>query len=406
MTAIFGTPVAALLLAIELLLFELRPRSLLPVALACAVAGFMRPWVFGSGGALFPLSTQPASTTALASCVVAGLLCGGLAAVVTLALYRTEDMFARLKVHWMWWPAIGGLVVGIGGYFEPRALGMGYDVIADLLNNRLAITVVLALLGVKAIIWVAALASGTSGGVLAPLLMLGAGLGIVASSVLPGGSPSLWALVCMAGVLGSVLGAPLTAIVFAFGLTRDADALLPLLLTTSVAYGVTSLTMKRSIMTEKIARRGLHVYREYGVDPLERQHVADVLNPEVMTIDASLSAEQAWARYFGTQQKHRAYPVVCGERLLGMLDRQAFQGIELAGRETRDLLRPVDAGQVLLREQTARVVAGRMAELGVSRLPVVADADSMRLLGIVCLPDLLAPSQHLLQEETLRERLR
>ncbi|MCY0857995.1 chloride channel protein [Cupriavidus sp. D39] len=405
MTAIFGTPVAAVLLAVELLLFELRPRSLLPVALACAVAGFLRTMVF-EPGPLFALHTAPASNMALGSCMVAGLLCGMLGAVLTLALYRTEDQFSRLKLHWMWWPAIGGLVVGIGGYFEPRALGVGYDVIADLLHNRMAIGVAVALLTVKAIIWVAALGSGTSGGVLAPLLMLGAGLGVALAPWLPGASPALWALVCMAGVLGSVLGAPLTAIVFAFGLTHDSNALLPLLLTVAVAHGFTVLTMKRSIMTEKIARRGLHIYREYGVDPLERQHVADLMTTAVVSVDGEQPVHVLWARHFGEQAPHRGYPVVCAERVVGMLERNALRGTEASMEAGRALMAPLQPHQVLLPAQTARIAAGRMAELGVSRLPVVADLDSMRLVGVVSLRDLLGPSGQVLHEETRRERLR
>jgi len=412
MTAIFGTPVAAVLLAVELLLFELRPRSLLPVALACGVAGFLRPFLF-EAGPLFPLQTAPVTTVALGSCVFAGLLCGILGAGLTLALYRTEDAFSRLKLHWMWWPAIGGLVVGIGGYFEPRALGVGYDVIGDLLNNRLAIEVVVALLTVKALIWIAALGSGTSGGVLAPLLMLGAGLGVILGPLLPGGSPALWALVCMAGVLGSVLGAPLTAVVFAFGLTHDSEALLPLLLTTAVAYGFSVLTMKRGIMTEKIARRGLHIYREYGVDPLERAHVADLMTREVVSIDAATPVAQALSQHFGNHAAHRAYPVVANGRVLGMLHRTAVIAAHAgddAGLRCGDLVRVQGDGKgtpmVLLPAQTGRAAAGQMAELSVARLPVVDSLETMRLIGIVSLRDLLAPSGHVLNEETRRERLR
>ncbi len=407
MTAIFGTPVAAVLLAVELLLFELRPRSLLPVALACAVAGFLRP-LFFEAGPLFPLQTAAAGTPALLSCVLAGLLCGVLGAGLTLALYRTEDAFSRLPLHWMWWPALGGLVVGIGGYFEPRALGVGYDVIGDLLNNRIAIEIALALLAVKAVIWIAALGSGTSGGVLAPLLMLGAGLGVVLAPWLPGGSPQLWALVCMAGVLGSVLGAPLTAIVFAFGLTHDTQALLPLLLTTAVAYGFSVLTMKRSIMTEKIARRGLHIYREYGVDPLERAHVDELMTREVVAIDAELPAAEAMVRYFGEHAAHRAYPVVAEGRVLGMLERAAIRGLAAgeipSGMRCRDLLSA--PAHVLLPGQTARAAAGRMAALSVARLPVVESAETMRLAGILSLRDLLRPSGSVFHEESRRERLR
>ncbi|MDK3026474.1 chloride channel protein [Cupriavidus taiwanensis] len=407
MTAIFGTPVAAVLLAVELLLFELRPRSLLPVALACAVAGFLRPLLF-EAGPLFPLQTVAAGTPALLSCVLAGLLCGVLGAGLTLALYRTEDAFSRLPLHWMWWPALGGLVVGIGGYFEPRALGVGYDVIGDLLNNRIAIGIALALLAVKAVIWIAALGSGTSGGVLAPLLMLGAGLGVVLAPWLPGGSPQLWALVCMAGVLGSVLGAPLTAIVFAFGLTHDTEALLPLLLTTAVAYGFSVLAMKRSIMTEKIARRGLHIYREYSVDPLERAHVAELMTREVVAIDADLPVADAMVRYFGEHAAHRAYPVVSEGRVLGMLERSAIRALAAGevppGLRCRDLLSA--PAHVLLPGQTARAAAGSMAALSVARLPVVESAATMRLAGIVSLRDLLRPSGSVFHEESRRERLR
>lgn len=407
MTAIFGTPVAAVLLAVELLLFELRPRSLLPVALACAVAGFLRPLLF-EAGPLFPLQTAAAGTPALLSCVLAGLLCGVLGAGLTLALYRTEDAFSRLPLHWMWWPALGGLVVGIGGYFEPRALGVGYDVIGDLLNNRIAIGIALALLAVKAVIWIAALGSGTSGGVLAPLLMLGAGLGVVLAPWLPGGSPQLWALVCMAGVLGSVLGAPLTAIVFAFGLTHDTEALLPLLLTTAVAYGFSVLAMKRSIMTEKIARRGLHIYREYSVDPLERAHVAELMTREVVAIDADLPVADAMVRYFGEHAAHRAYPVVSEGRVLGMLERTAIRALAAGevppGLRCRDLLSA--PAHVLLPGQTARAAAGSMAALSVARLPVVESAATMRLAGIVSLRDLLRPSGSVFHEESRRERLR
>jgi H+/Cl- antiporter ClcA len=228
MTAVFGTPVAAVLLAVELLLFELRPRSLLPVAVACAVAGFTRPLLMDAGP-LFPLQTAVPGPLAMLSCVIAGLLCGMLSASLSISLYKVEDLFGKLPLHWMWWPAIGGLAVGIGGYFEPRALGVGYDVIGDLLHNHLALGVVAALLAVKAIIWVISLGSGTSGGVLAPLLMMGAGLGVVLSHVLPGNDPMLWPLVCMAATLGGVMRAPLTATIFAFGLTHDSNALLPLL---------------------------------------------------------------------------------------------------------------------------------------------------------------------------------
>jgi CBS domain-containing protein len=235
--------------------------------------------------------------------------------------------------------------------------------------------------------------------------MLGAGLGIALAPLLPGASPSLWALVCMSAVLGSALGAPLTAIVFAIGLTHDSEALLPLLLTTIVAYGSTVLTMKRSIMTEKIARRGLHIYREYGVDPLERQYVNDLMTREPVCIDGDLSVAAALETHFHPHSPHRGYPVVRDERLLGMLHKHDLQYAPTTAMRCADLLQPLQAEQVLLAGDIARTAAGRMAELGVSRLPVVADINSMRTIGILSLRDLLKPSHLALHEETVKERL-
>lgn len=408
MTAVFGTPVAAVLLAVELLLFELRPRSLLPVIVACAVAGFTRPLLLDTGP-LFPLQTGEIGLSALFSCVLAGILGGALSALMSSALYRVEDLFSKLPVHWMWWPALGGLAVGIGGYFEPRALGVGYDVIGDLLNRNLLMQVALSLLLVKAVIWVIALGSGTSGGVLAPLLIIGAGLGTVLAPWLPGGDAHLWPLVCMAAVLAGVLGAPLTAAVFAFGLTHDSNALLPLLLTTGVAYGFTVLTMRRSIMTEKIARRGYHIYREYGVDPLERQHVDEVMTHAVTAIPAELTIAAALAAYFGPQQGHRCYPVVDAKQgLLGMVERSSFGPLADGANPLTTLFSAASepaAALVALPSETCRIVAARMATHHLERLPVVSDLQSRRLIGIVSRSDLIKPSRLFFDEEQKRERL-
>jgi H+/Cl- antiporter ClcA/predicted transcriptional regulator len=410
MTAVFGTPVAAVLLAVELLLFEWRPRSFLPVALACAVAGFARAIFFGTGP-LFPLETAAPSAMSLVSCVIAGLLSGALASGLSAALYKTEDLFGKLPIHWMWWPAIGGLVVGIGGFIEPRALGVGYDVIGDLLHGHIVLQIAAAILIVKAIIWVVALGSGTSGGVLAPLLMLGAGLGTVLGHVLPGGEPALWPLVCMAATLGATLGAPLTAIVFAFGLTHDSNALLPLLAATLVAHGFATVVMRRSIMTEKIARRGYHIYREYGVDPLERHYVDEVMTSSVATIDADILVRDALATYFGATQKHRAYPVVKEGAVMGMVDRATLERFtaEPAGQPSdariADLLRD-RAPVVALADETCRLVATRLAVHGLERLPVVADRDGLQLLGIVARSDLVKPSLAYFEEEHKMERFR
>ncbi|MFM0730965.1 chloride channel protein [Paraburkholderia sediminicola] len=410
MTAVFGTPVAAVLLAVELLLFEWRPRSFLPVALACAVAGFARAAFFGTGP-LFPLETGAPDGWSLISCVIAGLLSGALASGLSAALYKTEDLFGKLPIHWMWWPALGGVIVGIGGFIEPRALGVGYDVIGDLLHQNIALQIALALLAVKAVMWVVALGSGTSGGVLAPLLMLGAGLGTVLAHFLPGNQPALWPLVCMAATLGATLGAPLTAIVFAFGLTHDSNALLPLLTATLVAHGFSTVVMRRSIMTEKIARRGYHIYREYGVDPLERHYVDEVMTPSVESIDAVMTVADALTTYFGETQTRRAYPVVQDGAVLGMIDRMFLQQLcqDDSGLKARlslaDVLRQRPPA-FALPDETCRLVATRLAVQGLERLPVVADRETMRLVGIVSRSDLIKPSLSHFEEEHKKERFR
>jgi H+/Cl- antiporter ClcA len=403
MTAVFGTPIAALLLAVELLLFELRPRSLLPVAIACAVAGFLRPLVM-EAGPLFPQQSPALQPTALFACVCAGLLCGVMAWLLSTALYRVEDGFHKLPIHWMWWPALGALAIGIGGDFQPRALGVGYDVIGDLLQNHLTASVVAGLLIVKAIIWLIALGSGTSGGVLAPLLMLGAGLGAVVGPYLPGGSPAVWPLVFMAATLGGMMRAPIMATVFAFELTHDTNALLPVLAASVVAYGFTVITMHRSILTEKIARRGHHIYREYGIDPLERHSVEEVMNATPQSIDADALLADVLDSHFGATQRHRAYPVTRDGAVVGMLDRAGLDRGQDAVH-VRDLY-GVNAPLVALRGETCRTVAVRMAVHDLERLPVVDDAHSRLLVGVISRSDLIKSSLALHNEEHTRHTFR
>ena len=406
MTAVFGTPVAAVLLAVELLLFELRPRSLLPAAVACAVAGFTRPLLIGSG-ALFPMQTLALGPTGLLSCVCAGLVAGAMSWGLSSALYKVEDLFGKLPVHWMWWPALGGLAVGIGGYFEPRALGVGYDVIGDLLHNHLAISVVVGLILVKAVIWVIALGSGTSGGVLAPLLMMGAAMGAVLGPWMPGGEPAVWPLIFMAATLGGMMRAPIMATVFAFELTHDANVLLPLLMASAVAYGFTVVLMRRSILTEKIARRGYHIYREYGIDPLERHFAEEVMTREVQTIDAQMRLADALSVHFGPTQKHRAFPVINNNALVGVLDREALlaQSNQNAASTIQELF-GANVPVVALPGETCRTIANRLAVHGLERLPVVSDTATRRLIGVISRSDLVKPSLAHFNEEERRELFR
>ena len=286
MSATFATPIAAILLAVELLLFEMRPRSLAPVAVASVVAGALRIWWLGPGP-LFPveLSSDAHLVQSLLIAAPLGIVCGLAAAGLSRLMYGLEDAFehigAKLRIHWIWWPAIGGVGVGIGGYFFPRGLGVGYDNIAELLRGNAPLYLLVGLLAAKSLMWAFSLSSGTSGGVLAPLLMIGAAIGesLARLGHMPGETQALWALLGMGSMLAGALGVPLTAILFSLELTHALPAVLPLVLACTASYLVTSLVMPRSILTEKLSRRGYHLSREYGVDPLETVTVAEVMTP-------------------------------------------------------------------------------------------------------------------------------
>jgi H+/Cl- antiporter ClcA len=278
MAATFDAPLASVLLAVELLLFEWRPRSFIPVAGAVAVATVIRIPLLGNGP-IFPTPTGALHLDAASYglCIVSGAVAGILALVATSLVYLSEDAFARLPIHWMWWPAIGGLIIGIGGLIVPQALGVGYDVIEAELNGTIALNLIVGILIVKTLIWSLSLGSGTSGGVLAPMLMIGGALGGLQAEVFPHVAPGFWPLVALAGVLGGVMRSPLTGVVFALELTHRYEALLPLLIGATAAYAISILVLRRSVLTEKIARRGIHLTREYSVDPLEVLFVGDVM---------------------------------------------------------------------------------------------------------------------------------
>ena len=284
MSATFAAPVAAILLAVELLLFEWRPRSLVPVALASVTAGALRIWWLGPGP-IFPVDL-PSSIPLRQPLLIAaplGVLIGCAAAGLSRLMYGFEDAFehlcGRLQIHWMWWPAIGGIGIGIGGLLFPRGLGVGYDNIAELLRGNAPFALLVGILVAKSLMWAFSLGSGTSGGVLAPILMIGAALGETLASLahLPGQTQALWALMAMGAMLAGALGVPLTAVLFSLELTHALPALLPLILACTASYLVTTLVMPRSILTEKLSRRGYHLSREYGVDPLELVTVAEVM---------------------------------------------------------------------------------------------------------------------------------
>jgi H+/Cl- antiporter ClcA/CBS domain-containing protein len=279
MAATFNAPLASILLAVELLLFEWRPRSLIPVCAAVTVATACR-WSLLGTATLFPVSgvIRP-DAGAIALTLIPGLSGGLLAVIATALVYKSEDTFARLPLHWMWWPAIGGLIIGVGGLFEPRALGVGYDVIDTLLTGRAGMSLIVGILVVKTLIWSLSLGSGTSGGVLAPTFMIGGALGALEGHALPHVFAGFWAMAGLAAVVGGVMRSPLTGIVFTMELTGAWDALLGLLVASVSAYALSALVLKRSVLTEKVARRGIHLTREYSTDPLEVFFAHEVMTP-------------------------------------------------------------------------------------------------------------------------------
>jgi chloride channel protein, CIC family len=421
MAATFNAPLASVLLAVELLLFEWRPRSMIPVAAGVATATIVR-WqilgagaVFGGGGPIGHLSA-----IVLLACVAAGIATGVLGIVLTGLVYAAEDGFARVRVHWMWWPAIGGLIIGLGGLVEPRALGVGYDVIRELLTGRATLSLIVGILIVKSLIWSLSLGSGTSGGVLAPMFMIGGALGALGAHVLPGAAPGFWPLVCLAGVIGGVMRAPFTAVVFSLELTHRWGALLPLLIAASAAYLLTSLALKRSVLTEKVARRGFHLTREYDVDPLTVLFVREVMDVDDIIVhqedeplaDVISSFLRDGHHTRTAEQRQRLYPVIDADRtLLGVLTRRDLLDSALALAADEDPL-PATVGEAMTRaivvahpDDTLRDVAYRMAETGVTRMPVVERGETWRLAGIITLPALLAGRLRDLQEERHSERV-
>ena len=407
MSATFASPVAAVALTVELLLFEWKPRSLVPVALASASAAAARRYVIGLG----PLFLAPAhplfiGPAGLVGCALAGLAAGALSVVLTGAVYAAEDVFARLPLHWMWWPAIGGLVVGVGGLVFPEALGVGYDTIGALLQGQVAGRVIIGLLLVKSVVWSVSLGSGTSGGVLAPLLLMGGALGGVEALVLPDEGTGFWPLVSMGAILGGTMRSPFTGIVFALELTHDVNMLLPLLVSVTLAHGFTVLALRRSILTEKVSRRGYHLSREYAVDPLEILFVREVMRRNVVALPASMELAALRAE---RPRRQLLCPVVdTDRRLVGVVTRRDLDGLLTFAGSDSDvrvgaLVRPDPI--VAYPDEPLRAVVYRMAETGRTRFPVVERGEGRRLLGMIALSDLLEARVRGLEAERRRERV-
>jgi H+/Cl- antiporter ClcA/CBS domain-containing protein len=413
MAATFGAPVAAVFLVVELLLFEFRARSLLPVALASAVAAASRWGVLGSGP-LFPGKVLHELTSSDLPCFALLGLCGGLMAVfVSRIIYVVEDVFDRLPIHWMWWPALGGLAVGVVGGVFPEALGVGANHLTYMVAGKATAAFLLFMLISKTIAWSIALGSGTSGGVLGPLLLIGGSLGgslaFLADGILPAQlDPGLWTTVGMAAVFAGATRTPLTSVVFAVELTHNSGALLPLLIACSVSDLVSLGLLKHSLMTEKIARRGIPITHDYELDALASQTVAAVMTPHVETVHVSLPVRRLYGLFHGREPaiKHQGYPVVDDAgRLVGMVTRSDLP--EPAWRNDLEWLVVADimnAPPIVSRpDEPLREAAERMLRAGVGRLPVVAGETPQRLVGLLSRSDVLRALARRAEEEQSRE---
>ncbi|HEX3438233.1 MAG TPA: chloride channel protein [Pseudacidobacterium sp.] len=413
MSATFAAPLSSVLIGVELLLFEWKPRSAIPVALASATACIVRRYLLGLGP-LFPVAPHPVfiGPKGIAGCALAGIAAGILSALLTLGVYACEDLFRKLPIHWMWWPAIGGIFVGLGGLIFPQALGVGYDTIRTLLGGNVPLTIFAGVLLVKSAIWMISLGSGTSGGVLAPLLMMGAALGGVESTIFPDFGVGFWPLVSMGAILGGTMRSPFTGIVFAIELTHDLNMLLPLLVACFLAHTFTVLTLRRSILTEKISRRGYHLSREYGLDPLEILFVREVMRTNIIALpgDGTLEKAHEVIHHNGHPKGQHLFPVVdLNKNLLGVVTRNQLLGLFEKNRENavNEKLSEIVSQRpvVAYADEPLRTVVHRMAETGFTRFPVLSADDGLKLVGMISLNDLLRARTRNLEDERARERV-
>jgi chloride channel protein, CIC family len=399
MAATFGTPLAAVVLAIELLLFEFSTRAFVPLVVATSVAAAVHAALYGTGP-LFAVPTHDfAGLSQLPWFGLLGIGCGLLATLIAKGLFAVEHAYRRLPVSEVWHPIIGALLWAPIGLLVPRALGVGYDVIDDALAGRLAAATLAALVVGKLIMWWLALASGTSGGTLAPILLISSCAGALAGEglhqIVPSVSPNAFALVAMAATFGAATRAPFAAIVFVFELTRDYDAVLPLMGATVLAEMVARALLRESIMTEKLARRSVSVPGEYRPDVMTTTRVREIMSRDIATLPAGAPLAQAVDRFL--DHGHSAYPVVDpAGHCIGMVSRADV----LTANGDATLVDDLAAPPISVRsEDRAIVVLQTMLDEEVDHVTVI---DDDHLVGICTRTDLLR-ARHALQRADERQ---
>lgn len=414
MAATFNTPIAGVILAIELLLFEFKSRSFIPLVIASTLATTVHQRLMGAGPMFSVAPVNFGIPGALPYYVILGLLCGVAAVGFTNLLYWVEDLFEYLPFDPMWYPAVGAIALGVIGYFVPRVLGVGYDTITDILNARLTITLLLAIMLFKSLALVISLGSGTSGGLLAPMFMAGAAMGgafaMLVNALIPGAhlSPAACALVAMAAFFGSAARATFTLIIFAFEITRDYTAVLPLMLVCVIADGVAIVLMRNSIMTMKLARRGLSIHMDYEPDVLQQVRVGEVMDQKPLPIPATMKVKELADRVTRGEAgfiQHQAFPVVNAGRLAGIITwGDIVRTLAEEGAEEKAVL---EAGNdqpiVTYPDELLYDAVTKMLRNDIGRLPVVDRKDPGQLVGYLGRSAVMEARMLRLREEHIRE---
>jgi H+/Cl- antiporter ClcA len=411
MAATFNTPIAGVILAIELLIFEFKARSFIPLVIASVLATGVHQVLIGSGPMFTVGPVDFGIPTGLPYYLALGVICGLGAVIFSKALYWVEDQFEKLPIDWMWWPALAGIVLGVLGLIAPRILGVGYDTITDILNNHLPLAILLTVLICKALALLVTIGSGTSGGLLAPMFMISAALGaifaLIVNQLIPGAnlSPGAFALVAMAAVFGSAARAPFTFILFAFEITRDYNAILPLMFVSAIAYGIALRLMQNSIMTEKLARRGLRVQQEYETDALSGVSVGTVMTRDALTIPGTMTVHELIEHINQNEPaytRHQALLIV-GDKgeLAGIITRKDLLAELNAGQIERTVL---DAGakdlSVAYPDESVRDALVRMLRSDIGRLPVVNRDHPTQLVGYLSRGNVMEAYMSRLREES------
>jgi H+/Cl- antiporter ClcA len=416
MSATFNTPIAAVILAIELLLFEFRARSFIPLVIASVLAAAVHMQLLGAGPMFTVANMDFGIPHALPFYLVLGLLCGLAAVGFSRLLYFVEDLFEKLPVDELWWPAIGALGLGIIGYFVPRVLGVGYDTIGDILNGSLAWKLLLVVMIAKAAALVISLGSGTSGGLLAPMFMSSAAMGgvfaLMVDRLFPAAhlSAGAFALVSMGAVFGAASRATFAFIIFAFEITRDYNSVLPLMLVSVIADGIAMLMMPRaSIMTEKLARRGLHIHQDYETDVLHQAKVQETMDKNFPTLPASMTVSELSdriARRDPDVSRHQGMFIVDADgKLAGVITRGDV--LRALDQDPSGAMTALDAGTrdltVAYPDETLHEASAKMLHRNVGRLPVVDRGDTTRIVGYLGRPGIMAARLRRLEDEHVRE---